>query len=166
MQDTVVGFVILAVIVGAILWMHPAPGPSHAAVMPPVSIISNQGVSVEKSSSHSRQNSKHAVARKSRSRSESVEPGEALPSIYDSKKVKAAKNQKVVHGVPLDSFVQNSLNTLPGEVPAEAPNRVRVFLQCVELRPGKSSELSEKECNELIAKNSPNGKRFGALGGP
>jgi hypothetical protein len=164
-QDTVVGFLILAVIVAAVLWIHPG-GPSQAMVAPPVSsIVSNKGVTHEKSPSRSRKNSKLAAARKSHRSSEPSQQGEALPSIYDSKKVKAAKAQKVVHGVPLDSFVQNSINTLPGEVPAEAPNRVRVFLQCVELRPGKSSELSEKECNELIARNSPNGKRFGTLGG-
>ncbi len=77
---------------------------------------------------------------------------------------KLAKS-KVVHGVPLEAFVQGGRNTLPAEVSPGAPGGVRVFLQCMELRPGNTQNLSEKECKELANANPALKRHPIAVGG-
>lgn len=94
--------------------------------------------------------------------------GEAFNSIYASKKLKIdtkLKKSKVVHGVPLEAFVQGGRDTLPAEVSSGAPGGVRVFLQCMELRPGSTQNLTEKECKELAAANPTTQRHPIAVGG-
>lgn len=170
MRDTLIIFVIILAVIGLVLWNQPsAVAPSGLVTQG----VKNEGnpdahprANPSAESQTRRKSSRVAVKRTAQPSEESSAQGEALPSIYSSQKLKTdSKDKKVVLGVPLQDFLAANQNWLPTEVSAEAPQGVRVFLQCMELRSGKPSELNEKECKEIATRNQVQSKRYDILGG-
>ena len=161
MRDTLVLIGIIALIIVVLLWKKPGVGPSE--------ITLKQGAQNEILATPFGGKSRHV--RKERSGKvgrfeKMVEQSEELPSIYSSsKRAKLArkKKKKYLHGLPVESFVDSRMNTLPSGVPDQAPEGVRVFLQCMELRPNDTAKLTESECNALASRTSTRNK-FGTLG--
>ena len=172
MRDVLIIAAIIVIILGLVYWAAPKSDPS-------VAVLTTQGGTNEVDSHAVRAGNRGSEAKsaakssavaaqgKSRNSEKSFEESEKLPSIYDSERVKpvSKKKPKVVHGVPLQSYAQQSLNRLPGEVPVQTPNGVRVFFQCIEVGKSQAASLSEKECKELAARGSAHGMKFGTLGG-
>ncbi len=161
MRDTIIAVVVIASIIGLVYWTN---GESNEKLKSTVegTVRGGEGKSISDRPAM-------AAQRKSRSASKPASSSQKLHSIYSSKELNKSgqqKSQKVVHGVPLDSFVDQSQNSLRfTEVSPQAPNGVRVFLQCFELQQGKTAALKEKECNELLAK-SERSRRSAYFGQP
>lgn len=149
MQDTLILAAVIAAIAGILLWSRPNTGAIHE--------LSTATVPVTKSLN---QNPAIPVVRKSDVAQKPVAQSEEVPHVYTARKVKqkSGAEDKVIHGVPLQAFIESHRNTLPGAVPAQAPSGVRVFLQCMELKKNETSELSQAECNELVARHPSRGK--------
>ena len=87
---------------------------------------------------------------------------ESLPTIYSRKeqkeRVKSSalaskklkKQRKNLHGVPVDLFVVDQQNRLRlTDVPEEADNGLRVFVQCTEIKKHSTEAIPPQKCRPL-----------------
>ncbi len=167
MRDSVLLAIVIAAFITVMLW-KPAAAPSE---------ILTQGATHEthtgtdprsqsaarKSIQQSHRQDPEAAIERTRGESEgTASEGEKISSIYSHKKLKRSKKSKtVVHGVPLEDFVDAKQNALPMfDVTAGKPNGVRMFVQCMEVKKGNTVNLNERECSELALKAPSRRPRF------
>jgi hypothetical protein len=153
MRDTLALFAVMAALVGYLYWTHEHRGQKPNEKPP----SAPQSAPVQKSAK-AKARTYHQVSRRSE---KSKTP--ALPTIYtrpSEKEGNEASAQQTVHGVPIQEFLASSKNQLPQNKPQPVPSGVRIFVQCMELRKGTASELSEKECSGLAANSFSEGKRL------
>jgi hypothetical protein len=68
-----------------------------------------------------------------------------------------AKKEKMIHGVPLNQWIEWNKNNLRlGEVAGEQQSDMRFFVQCMEIRKGKPQSVGQRDCKKLISM-SPQG---------
>ncbi|MBY0371214.1 hypothetical protein K2X33_11045 [bacterium] len=72
-----------------------------------------------------------------------------LPSLYSRRSGKQAK--KIVHGVGVEAYLENRRDRVLYDVSERRPEKVRLFVQCMELKKEKATELSRSECGDLLS---------------
>lgn len=171
MRDTVILGVIVVAFVAFMMW-KPAAAPSglltqgashetHAGTDQRSQIADRKGVQ----QSH-RQDPAIETERAHANPEESSSESEKISSIYSGKKLKAAASKKaakakVVHGVPLEDFIDAKQDALPMyDVTQGKPNGVRMFVQCMEVKKGNTLNLSEQQCAELTMRTPSRRPRY------
>jgi hypothetical protein len=178
MKDTLIIGTFVAAVVG--FWFF-----LQKAELPPLDLQHvNSQTSRGKSNERRDQNNSSKVATHGTSEGVAGRTSEAegLPSIYskeqESKSVETekpakkvarqarskgalakrdAKKEKMIHGVPLNQWIEWNKNNLRlGEVAGDQQSDMRFFVQCMEIRKGKPQSVGQRDCKKLISM-SPQG---------
>ena len=83
---------------------------------------------------------------------EEVQSPESGSAVSTESSVEKGK-RKSIHGVPIQSWLASRRNAIPlSEEAVEEDQRLRVYLQCLELKSGGPQYVGKKECQRLFAR--------------
>lgn len=152
MKETVVIFVLILGFLALLWWQVPQATPTHSFTAshkaPPTQVATRD----QKPPTFHQKRSTKKMGRPS------------SKPFHTEKKSVSSKQEKVVYGVPVDGFVAKNKNSLAFPVSEKKPEGVRLFLQCLELKKGQTSELSEQECRAIANRPSPSSSAQNLLG--